>query len=80
MFGDHFGDGVRDLFGLQLSDLLGLLLGDEACESSGLLPGEELEVAVGVFFSGNDGLRGRWQEGRAVFVGELGFRSELAVG
>ena len=74
------GDGVRDLLGLQLSDLFGLLLGDEACEGASFLPGEELEFAVGVFFSSDDGLRGGRQEGGAVFVGEFGFRSEFAVG
>ena len=72
MFGDHFGDGVRDLLGLQLRDLFGLLFCDEASESSGLLPGEELEVAVGIFFCSDNGLRVVGKESRAVLVGEFG--------
>ena len=85
-FGDVVGDvlcfevgnGLRDLFGLQLCDLFGVLLGDEVRELTSLLPREELDVAIGVFFSSDNGLGSGWQEGGAIAVGEDGFRSALS--
>ena len=74
----EFGNGLCDLLGLQLSDLFGVLLGDEVRELTSLLPGEELDVAVGVFFSGYNGLGSGGQEGGAIAVGEDGFRSALS--
>ena len=74
----EFGNGLRDLFGLQLGDLFGVLLGDEVRELTSLLPGEELDVAVGIFFSSNNGLGRGWQEGGAIAVGEDGFGSALS--
>ena len=64
----EFGNGLCDLLGLQLSDLFGVLLGDEVRELTSLLPGEELDVAVGVFFSGYNGLGSGGQEGCLLYT------------
>ena len=66
----EFGNGLRDLFGLQLGDLFG--------DFTSLLPREELDVAVGIFFSSDNGLGRGWQEGGAIAVGEDGFGSALS--
>ena len=80
MLSVEFGNGLRDLFGLQLGDLFGVLLGDEVRELTSFLPGEELDVAVGIFFSSDNGLGRGWQEGGAIAIGEDGFGSAFSAG